>query len=201
MKKVVAFLKKSVVFENSALVLMLGLCPLLAVSKSMTDGVLFGICAVFVLVSSGVIISLITKLIPDKIKTAVCMVTVAFFVAVAELLLHAFLPDVFDSLGIYLPLLTVSGIAFKNAETAENALVGTAALTGLATGTGYFALLVVMSFIRELFGNGTLFGMRIVSEDYAALVLLSPAGALLLFGFILALFKKLISYLKEKEEN
>ena len=68
-------------------------------------------------------------------------------------------------------------------------------------GTGYFALLVVMSFIRELFGNGSLFGMRIFSEDYAALVLLSPAGALLLFGFILALFKKLISHLKEKEEN
>ena len=199
MKKVLNFLKRSIVFENSVLVYLLGLCPILAATTSLVSGLGIGIAALIVLVLSGVVISLIGRFIPESIKAVSYMVIVSFFVAVSELLLKAFLPSLSEALGIYLPLLSVSGIAFARVERADKETVGAAALGGLSMGIGYLAVSLVLSFLRELLGNGTFFGIRVFPEEYGAISVSSPAGALILLGFLLAAFCKLVSYMKEKE--
>jgi len=189
MKKLLGYIKQSVVDKNSALVLLLGLCPLLMMSSSLLTGLVSGAAAMLVLVLSGVVISLLGRVIPNGIKDVSYMVITAFFVAICELLLFAFLPSLRTALGIYLPLITVSGLAFAAAERADNATVGAAALGGLSLGLGYFAVIFIMSFIRELFGNGTLFGFRIIPEEYAIRLITTPFGALFLFGIFVAVFR------------
>lgn len=199
MKKFLEYLKTSVLYENAPIVLLLGLTPFLMMSSSLTTGTVTGISAAVILVLSGVTISLVGKFIPDKLKTPVYLVITATFVAVCEILLFAFLPSLRASLGIYLPLLTVSGLAFVSSERAAASTVGAAALSSLALALGYFAAILVMSFIREFFGNGTLFGFRIIPEEYAARLLTTPFGALFLLGIAVALIRTIIIRAEEKE--
>ena len=199
MKSFRSFLKKSILNENSAFVLLLGLCPLLACSTSCVAGCFLGISALFVLVLTGVVVSLVGRFIPERVKTVSYMVLAAGFVTVVELLLNAFLPSVYEAIGIYLPLVVVSGMCFERIECAEGETVKNAALGGLSMGLGYLAASFVLSFIRELFGRGTLFGFRIFPEEYSIRVLTSPAGALILFGFLLAVFRYALLRVEKKE--
>lgn len=199
MKKVIAFLKNSVLIENTSLLLMLGLCPLLAISTSLTDGLVLGLCTMAVLVLSSVVISLVGKLIPDSIRVITYMVIIAFFVAAIELMLRAFFPDIAKSLGIYLPLITVSGLCFARAENSAKDSVGISALNALSAGLGFCTMMFVMSFVRELIGNGTLFGLRIIPEQYSMQLLTSPVGAFITFGLLLAVFYTAVSRIRKKE--
>lgn len=199
MKKILGFIKRSLLTENPSLVLLLGLCTLLGTSASLISGFAMGICTLLVLVMSGVTISLVGMFFPAKVRDVLYMVVVAFFVALIEILLRAFLPEVHSSLGIYLPLISVSGIAFARAENSGEEKPGTAALNGLSMGVGFFAVSFVMSFVRELIGQGTFFGLRMIPEEYAVRLVASPFGAFVILGCMFAVFKKIADCFLEKE--
>ncbi len=199
MKRIVAFLKNSVLLENTSLLLMLGLCPLLAVSTSIIDGLIMGLCVTAALVLSSVTISLLARFIPKGIRVIAYMIIIATFVAAEELLLRAFLPGIAESIGMYLPLITVSGIVFARSERAAEEGVGTSALNAFSAGLGFFVVMFVMSFVREFIGNGTLFGLRIIPEQYCMRLIISPAGAFIIFGLLLAVFNMAVSRIREKE--
>lgn len=199
MKKLVCFLKRSLLLENAPLVLFLGLCPLLGASSSLASGLGMGVCTLLVLVLSGFVISLAGRFIPESVRSVSYMVIIAFFAALLELLLRAFLPVVYESLGIYLPLVAVSGIAFARAESAEREGLGTAVVQGFSMGLGFLAVILVMSLIRELVGQGTFFGIRVIPEEYAVRLIASPFGALVILGLLLAIFRKLVACVREKE--
>ncbi len=193
MKKLFPFLKTNVFTENTSVLLLMGLAPLLGGTKTLAGGIVLGLCAIFVLVLTGVSVSLTDRLIPASVKNISFMIIAAFFVTLCEILLSFFLPQIRDGLGIYLPLFTVSGLAFSRALSAEEETVSASALAGLGTGLGFFAVALCLSFVRELFGSGTLFGLRIIPERYAMGMLLSPAGSLVLFGLIIAAVRYIIS--------
>lgn len=189
MKKVLPFLKNNILTENATVILLMGVAPLLGGTTTLAGGIALGLCAIFVLVLTGVCVSLAGKLIPASVKNITFMIIAAFFVALCEILLGFFFPGIRDVLGIYLPLLTVSGLAFSRAMSAQKETVSASALAGLGTGLGFFATSVCLSFVRELLGAGTLLGLRIFPERFAVGVLISPAGALILFGLIIALLR------------
>ncbi len=202
MKKFLGFLKEGLLFQNPSFVLLLGNCPLLATSTSLTNAIGMGISATAVLVCSNVAISLLRKIIPNQVRIAAYIVVIAGFVTAVELLLKAFIPSLYDALGIYIPLIVVNCIILARAEAfASKNSVGDSALDGLTMGLGFTLALVAMAFVRELLGNGTLFGMRIFSEDYAAVLLVLPVGGFLTFGFLIAAFQKLVARFEKKEEE
>lgn len=193
MKKLLNRLKRGCVEENPVLVMMLGLTPLLAASETLFSGLTMGASVIFTLVLSCTVISLIRKIIPSQIKTIVYMLIIACFVTVIELLLRAFIPPMADSLGVYLPLLTVSGIVLARAENfSDKNGVGASALDALICGIGFFAVIFVLSFVRELLGCGTLFGLCIFPAEYSMLIVGMPVGAFMLLGLIIAVFNKIV---------
>ena len=202
MKNFFSGLKKGCIEENPVLVFMLGLCPLLAASETLFSGLTMGVSVIITLVLSGIVVSLIKGIIPDKIKIIVYMLVIACFVTVIELLLRAFLPPMAEKLGIYLPLLTVSGLTLAKAEcVAGRKKVGVTVVDAVITGIAFLAVIFVLSFIRELLGCGTLFGMRILPAEYCIQTVGMPVGAFMLFGLLLALFIKATSRKNGKEEK
>ena len=199
MKKISNFLKCSMLTENPSLVFLLGLCTLLGTSASLVSGLGMGVSALLVLVMSGVTLSLVGKFFPEKVKNVLYMIVVAFYVTLIEILLRAFLPGIYSGIGIYLPLVTVSGIVFARAEEAGKEKVSTAAFNGLFVGVGYLAVIFVMSFIRELMGQGTLFGFRIIPEEYAVRLMASPFGAFVVLGCLFAILQKITNRFSDKE--
>ena len=186
MKKLLLFLKTNILSENVSILLLLGVAPLLGGTKTLACGTVLGLCAILVLVLTGISVSLVGKLLPTQVKNLSFMIIAAFYVTLCEILLSFFLPQIRDALGMYLPLLTVSGLMLSRATSAEKETVTHSALSGLGMGLGFFAAAFVMSFIRELLGSGTLFGLHIIPERYAMGLLVSPFGALVLFGLLIA---------------
>lgn len=202
MKNFFSNLKKGCIEENPVLVFMLGLCPLLAASETLFSGMTMGAAVIITLVLSGIVISLIRKIIPENIKIIVYMLIIACFVTAIELLLQAFLPPMAEKLGIYLPLLTVSGFTLAKAEcVAGRKKVGTAVVDAVITGISFFAVIFVLSFVRELLGCGTLFGLRILPAEYCIQTVGMPVGAFMLLGVLLAMFGKITSRKVGKEEK
>jgi electron transport complex protein RnfE len=179
--------------ENPVFCLVLGLCPFLAVSTSLDNAVGMGAAATFVLVASSVIISLARKKIPDKIRIPIFIVVIASFVTIASLFMQAYFPALNKALGIYVPLIVVNCIILGRAEafSSKNNLFKSV-LDGLGMGIGFTLALFLISFIRELFGTGSLklFGVDIMSLPInPAMVFILPAGALLVMGLLLGLFR------------
>ncbi len=202
MKKFIEYLKNGLLFQNPSFVLLLGNCPLLATSTSLTNAIGMGVSATAVLVCSNVVISLLRKIIPNQVRIAAYIVVIAGFVTAVELLLKAFIPSLYDALGIYIPLIVVNCIILARAEAfASKNGVGDSALDGLTMGLGFTLALVAIAFVRELIGSGTLFGLRIFSEDYAAVLFVLPVGGFLTFGFLIAAFQKLVARFEKKEEE
>ncbi len=202
MKKFLKFLKNGLLFQNPSLVLLLGSCPLLATSTSLTNAFGMGISATAVLICSNIAISLLRKIIPNQVRIAAYIVVIAGFVTAVELLLKAFIPSLYDALGIYIPLIVVNCIILARAEAfAAKNNVADSALDGLTMGLGFTLALVAMAFVRELLGGGTLFGLRIFSEEYAAVLLVLPVGGFLTLGFLIAVFQKLLKRFENKEEE
>lgn len=202
MKTFLSKLKTGCLEENPVLVFMLGLCPLLAASETLFSGITMGVSVIITLLLSGVVVSLIKGIIPEKIKIIVYMLVIACFVTVIELLLHAFIPPMAEKLGIYLPLLTVSGLTLAKAEcVAGRKKAGATVADAIITGLAFFAVIFVLSFVRELLGCGTLFGLRILPAEFCIQTVGMPAGAFMLFGLLLALFGKITSRKTGKEEK
>lgn len=178
---------KGLIKENPTFVQLLGMCPTLAVTTSVTNGIGMGLSATAVLVASNVVISLCRKFIPNKIRIASYIVIIAGFVSAIEMLLKAFLPDISKSLGLFIPLIVVNCIILARAEAfASKNTVGNSALDGLGIGLGFTAALTIISAIRELLGNGTLLGFSVFGSGFSpATILILPPGAFLVLGLLI----------------
>jgi electron transport complex protein RnfE len=183
---------KGIIKENPTFVLVLGLCPTLAVSVSVINGIGMGIAASFVLVGSNVIISMLKKVIPDRIRIPCFIVVIATFVTINELVMKAYSPVLDRALGIYVPLIVVNCIVLGRAEAyAQKATVINSLFDGLGMGVGFTLALILISAIREFLGTGTLLGYTMIKRFEPAFVLAMPSGALLVIGLLLGFFNVL----------
>ncbi len=191
MKSLNEFLK-GIVKENPTFVLALGLCPTLAVSVSVTNGIGMGIASTFVLLGSNIIISLIKNFIPDKIRIPCFIVVIATFVTITELIMKAYSPALNRALGIYVPLIVVNCIVLGRAEAfaSKNNLFNSL-LDGLGMGIGFTLALILISVIREFLGAGQIMGHSLIKGFEPISLIAMPSGALLVIGLLLAFFNLL----------
>lgn len=183
-----AVFKNGLIDENPTFIQLLGMCPTLAVTTSMINGLGMGLSATFVLVFSNLAVSLVRKFIPDKIRIASYVVIIATFVSVIEMLLKAYLPDISNALGMFIPLIVVNCIILARAESfASKNKPLPSALDGLGMGLGFTAALTLIGAIRELLGNGSLLGVSVLGAGYnPALIFILPPGAFLVLGILIA---------------
>ena len=179
--------------ENPVFALVLGMCPTLATTTSAINGMSMGLATTFVLVCSNVVISLLKNLIPDKVRIPAFIVVIATFVTMVQLLMQAYLPSIYDVLGLFIPLIVVNCIVLGRAEAfAAKNTVGLSALDGLGMGLGFTLSLTVIGAVRELLGTGSLFGMNLYSETYGMLIFVLAPGAFIVLGYLMALIQKLM---------
>lgn len=181
-------LTNGIIKENPVLRLVLGTCPTLAVTTAAINGIGMGLAATVVLVCSNIAISLLRKWIPDKVRIPAFITIIAGFVSIVQMLVKAFLPEIDKALGIFLPLIVVNCIILARAEmfACKNTVIPSA-LDGLGMGIGFTATLTLMGAIRELIGNGTLFGLVITQNAITPmLILLLPPGGFFVFGVLVA---------------
>lgn len=189
---------KGIIKENPTFRLVLGTCPTLAVTTAAFNGLGMGAAASFVLICSNIVISLLRKVIPSKVRLPAYIVIIAGFTTMVQMLVKAYLPAIDKSLGIYLPLIVVNCIILGRAEAfAGKNSVGLSALDGLGMGVGFTAALVVMGGIREFLGNGTIFGWPEGGLIPAITVFVLPAGGFFVFGMLIWLTNKLSQRLDE----
>jgi electron transport complex protein RnfE len=192
MKKYLAEFLKGIIKENPTFVLVLGLCPTLAVSISVINGIGMGIAATFVLLGSNIIISLLKNFIPERVRIPCFIVVIATFVTITELVMKAYSPALNRALGIYVPLIVVNCIVLGRAEAyAQKATVINSFLDGLGMGVGFTLALILISGIREFFGAGKLMGYTLIKGFQPAFVFSMPSGALLVIGLLLVFFNLL----------
>ena len=194
--------------KNPVFVQLLGMCSTLAITTSMFNGLGMGISVTIILICSNVLISALRKLIPNEIRIAAYIVIIAGFVTIVDLLLQAFLPELSESLGVFIPLIVVNCIILGRAESfaSKNGVLASA-LDGLFQGIGYTVALVIMCVIRELLGSGTFGagvlnggeGIRIIAEGYPAMQMVMPVGGFLTLGFVIAGFQWLMKQIRAKE--
>ncbi|MBR2614773.1 MAG: electron transport complex subunit E [Clostridia bacterium] len=180
---------KGILKENPVFVLILGTCPTLAVTSTVTGAFGMGIAALIVLVCSNVLVSLLRKVIPDSVRIPCYIVVIAGFVTIVQMFIKAYFPEIDALLGVYLPLITVNCIILGRAEMfAGKNTVGKSALDGLGMGIGFTIAMLMMSIIREVFGNASFAGIAIpFLEPYKIGFLTSAPGGLLVYGLLIAL--------------
>lgn len=190
--KAVKVLTNGFIKENPVLRLVLGTCPSLAVTTMAKNGIGMGIAATFVLLGSNIVISLIRKVVPDKVRIPVFITVIAGFTTIVEMLMHAYLPDIYKELGIYIPLIVVNCIILARAEmfACKNS-VGMSILDALGMGGGFTIALLIMGSIREILGSGTWMGYALTKDLFdPAVLMILPPGGFLAFGFIVAAINK-----------
>lgn len=192
MKKNLQEFSKGIIRENPTFVLVLGLCPTLAVSVSVMNGIGMGIAATFVLLGSNIIVALIKRIIPERIRIPCFIVVIATFVTITELVMKAYSPALNRALGIYVPLIVVNCIVLGRAEAyAQKQTVLNSFLDGLGMGVGFTLALILISVIRETLGAGKFLGHATIKGFEPILVLGMPSGALLVIGLLLGFFNVL----------
>ena len=195
--------------KNPVLVQLLGMCSVLAITTSLFNGIGMGLSVTIILICSNVLISALRKVIPSQIRIAAYIVIIAGFVTIVDLMLQAFLPDLAESLGVFIPLIVVNCIILGRAESfaSKNGVLASA-LDGLFQGIGYTVALVVMCVIRELLGSGTFgggilnggAGIVIIPEGYPAMQMVMPVGGFLTLGFVVAGFQHMMRRKHAKEK-
>ncbi len=177
--------------ENAVFVLLLGLCPTLGVTTSAFNGLGMGLATTFVLLMSNVVVSIIKKLIPDKVRIPSYIVIIASFVTIVELVMQAWLPDLFNALGIFIPLIVVNCLVLGRAEAfaSKNNLL-TSAVDGLGMGLGFSMALTMLGAVREILGSGSIFGLKFLPGEGMLVFVLAP-GAFLALGYLIVLVKKI----------
>ena len=184
MKKYWERLWNGLVRENPVLVLMLGMCPALAVSTQAANGIGMGLSTLAVLVLSNLVISCLRKVIPDQVRY---IVIVASLVTVTELLIKAYLPDIYEALGIYIPLIVVNCIILGRAEAYANKHTPMlSVMDGIGMGLGFTAALTLAGALRELLGTGKIFGAQLLPEGFGMTIFIQPPGAFLVFALMIA---------------
>jgi len=185
-------LTNGILKENPTFALVLGMCPTLATTTSAVNGMSMGLATLFVLVCSNVVISLLKNLIPDKVRIPAFIVVIATFVTMVQLVMQAYLPAIYDVLGLFIPLIVVNCIVLGRAEAfAAKNTVGLSALDGLGMGLGFTLSLTVLGIIREFLGAGTIFGLTIYSSQFAALIFVLAPGAFICLAYLMAAVNKL----------
>lgn len=198
--------------QNPTFRLVLGMCPTLAITTSAFNGLGMGLAATLILICSNALVSLLRKVIPDKVRIPAYVLIIATFVTLLEMLLKKFIPTLYDALGIYLPLIVVNCIILARAEAfASTNTVGDSILDGLGMGLGFTLALTVLGFVRELIGNGTIFmgslgtlefGLKLgVLQDYSLKFFVLPAGGFLTLGLAMALVNAISDYREKKRKE
>ncbi len=182
---------KGFIRENPVLVLVLGMCPTLATTSSSLNGMGMGIATTFVLIGSNVVISLLSNLIPDKVRIPAFVVIIASFVTIVDLLMQAYVPALYIKLGIFIPLIVVNCIVLGRAEAfACKNSVFSSFLDGLGMGLGFTMALGLLGAIREILGSGSLFGYKFVPGEGILIFILAP-GAFIALGYLIAIVNKI----------
>lgn len=181
-----------IVKENPTFVLMLGMCPTLATTTSAINGLAMGLATMFVLICSNVVISLIKNLTPDKVRIPVFIVVIASFVTILQMIMQAFVPDIYKTLGLFIPLIVVNCVILGRAEAfaAKNGAVESL-MDGIGIGLGFTIGLTLLGICRELLGAGSIFGFILLPETYNMLMFVLPPGAFITLGFLVAIINKL----------
>ena len=201
--------KEGILTKNPVLVQLLGMCSSLAITTSLFNGLGMGLSVTIILICSNVMISALRKVIPSNIRIAAYIVIIAGFVTMVDLLLQAFLPDLSENLGVFIPLIVVNCIILGRAAAfaSKNGVLASA-FDGLFMGIGYTLAITAMSIVRELLGSGTFGGgilnggegIRIIPEGYPAMLLIMPVGGFLMLGCLIAAFQFAMKKMKAKEE-
>lgn len=185
-----SIITRGLVKENPTFVLMLGMCPTLATTTSAVNGLEMGLATMFVLILSNIVISLIAPVVPDKVHIPVYIVVIATFVTVLQLLMQAFVPAVYASLGLFIPLIVVNCIVLGRAEAFANKNgVVDSALDGIGIGLGFTIALTLLGLVRELLGNLSLFNWKPFQADGMLAFVLAP-GAFIALAYLIVIFKK-----------
>ncbi|RDY29628.1 electron transport complex subunit E [Romboutsia weinsteinii] len=186
-------LKNGIIDENPIFIQVIGMCPTLAVTTSAINGLGMGLSTAVVLICSNIVISLMRKVIPDKIRIPSFIVVIATFVTIVGMLLKAYIPALDSALGLYIPLIVVNCLILARAESfaSKNGALS-AAVDGIGMGLGFTVALVVLGSVREILGGGSLFGLSLFGSSFQpALLFILPPGAFLTLGFLMAGFNKL----------
>ena len=185
---------KGLVKDNPTFVLILGMCPTLATTSSAINGLSMGLATLFVLILSNIVISAIAPAVPDKVHIPVYIVVIATFVTLLQLLMQAFVPSVYQTLGLFIPLIVVNCVVLGRAEAFANKNgVLASALDGIGVGIGFTLSLTVIGIVREILGSGSIFGWKFIAGDGILAFVMAP-GAFMVLGYLMVLFNK---YLKK----
>lgn len=184
-------LTKGLIRENPVFMLLLGMCPTLGVSSSAINGLGMGLATTFVLVMANIVVSLVKNQIPDKVRIPAFIVIIATFVTVVELVMQAYVPALFESLGLFIPLIVVNCIVLGRAEAfaSKNNLISSL-FDGLGMGLGFSFALTLLGGMREILGSGRIFNIAIFPEDYVMLLFVLAPGAFIVLGYLIAIINK-----------
>ena len=182
---------KGIIRENPLFRLLLGMCPALAVTTSVNNGLGMGVAFTGVLLASNIVVSAMRSIIPASVRIPAFIVIVATFVTITDLLMHAFTPDLYTALGIFIPLIVVNCIILGRAESfASRNPILPSIVDALGMGAGFTLALVIVSAVREVLGAGTFFGLPVLPENIPALMLILPPGGFITLGCLLGLLNK-----------
>jgi electron transport complex protein RnfE len=182
---------KGFIKDNPVFVLLLGLCPTVAVTSSAINGMGMGLATTFVLLCSNIVVTLIKNFIPDKVRIPSFIVIIASFVTIVELTMQAYVPALFDTLGIFIPLIVVNCLVLGRAEgfASKQGFISSA-VDGLGMGLGFTFALTLLGGVREMLGNGSIFDVKFATGDAILIFILQP-GAFIVLGYLIALINRL----------
>lgn len=185
-------LMNGIIKENPTFVLLLGMCPTLGTTSSALNGMSMGLATMFVLICSNIVISALKNLIPDMVRIPAFIVVIATFVTVVQMCMEAFVPALYASLGLFIPLIVVNCIVLGRAEAfaAKNGVIPSA-FDGLGMGLGFTLALTLLGAARELLGTGKLFNLTLMPEEYGSLIFVLAPGAFIALGYLVAIVNKL----------
>jgi len=183
---------KGFIKENPVFVLLLGMCPTLGVTSSAINGLGMGLATTFVLFMSNIVVSAVKSLIPDKVRIPSFIVIIATFVTIVQLIMEAYVPSLYKSLGLFIPLIVVNCIVLGRAEAfaSKNSLLSSA-IDGLGIGLGFSFALVLLGGVRELLGSGKLFNFTVYSENYVTMLFVLAPGAFIVLGYLIAVINRI----------
>ena len=185
-------LMNGIIKENPTFVLLLGMCPTLGTTSSALNGMSMGLATMFVLICSNIVISALKNLIPDMVRIPAYIVVIATFVTVVQMCMEAFVPALYASLGLFIPLIVVNCIVLGRAEAfaAKNGIIPSA-FDGIGIGLGFTLALTLLGGVRELLGTGKLFNITLMPEQYGSLIFVLAPGAFIALGYLVAIVNKL----------
>lgn len=185
-------LMNGIVKENPTFVLLLGMCPTLGTTSSAINGMGMGLATMFVLVCSNIVISLIKNLVPDMVRIPIFIVVIASFVTLLQMVMQAYVPGLYATLGLFIPLIVVNCILLGRAEAfaAKNGPVASM-FDGLGMGIGFTLALTILGSVREFLGTGKIFGLTIMPENYGMLIFVLAPGAFIVLGYLIAIVNRL----------